>query len=65
MYNREIIGFSVVSMKDANLVYQAFLNCNYPLSNIRIFHTDRGNEFKYKTIDEVISTFDIERSLSN
>lgn len=65
LYNREIIGFSVGPKKDANLVYQAFLNCKYPLSEIKIFYTDKGNEFKNKTIDEVISTFDIERSLSN
>lgn len=65
LYNREIIGFSAGPKKDANLVYQAFLNCKYPLTDIKIFHTDRGNEFKNKTIDEVINTFEIERSLSN
>jgi putative transposase len=65
LHNREIIGYSAGPNKDANLVYQAFLNCKYPLSDIKIFHTDRGNEFKNKTIDEVINTFDIERSLSN
>ena len=27
-------------------------------------YTDRGNEFKNKAIDHVLSTFDIERSLS-
>lgn len=37
-------------------------NCN--LSNINIFHTDRGNEFKNKIIDEVLETFNIQRSLS-
>lgn len=56
MYNREIIGFSAGPKKDANLVYQAFLNCKYPLIDIEIFHTDRGNEFKKKTIDEVITS---------
>lgn len=65
LHNREIIGYSAGTKKDANLVYQAFLNCKYPLSKIKIFHTDRGNEFKNKTINEVINTFDIERSLSN
>ena len=29
-----------------------------------MFHSDRGNEFKNKIIDEVIDTFQIKRSLS-
>jgi Transposase and inactivated derivatives len=29
-----------------------------------MFHTDRGSEFKNQLIDEVISTFNIQRSLS-
>ena len=65
LYNREIIGFSAGPKKDANLVYQAFLNCKYPLTDIKIFHTDRGNEFKNKTIDEVINIFEKERDFDN
>ncbi|SHH27154.1 Integrase core domain-containing protein [Tepidibacter thalassicus DSM 15285] len=65
LHNREIIGYSVGDNKNADLVYQAFLNCKYPLSEIKLFHTDRGNEFKNKTIDAVINAFNIERSLSN
>ena len=34
------------------------------LRQIQLFHTDRGNEFKNKTIDEVLDTFQINRSLS-
>ena len=34
------------------------------MNNINIFHTDRGNEFKNKIIDEVLTTFNIDRSLS-
>ena len=34
------------------------------LKNIKIFHTNRGNEFKNKIIDELLKTFKIERSLS-
>ncbi len=33
--------------------------------DIRLFHTDRGNEFKNRTIEELLKTFDIERSLSH
>jgi putative transposase len=64
LHNKEIIGYSVGENKDAQLVYQAFLTCRYPLSEIEIFHTDRGNEFKNKLIDEVVTTFEIKRSLS-
>ncbi|REJ21884.1 MAG: hypothetical protein C6W54_16450 [Bacillaceae bacterium] len=34
------------------------------LQQIQLFHTDRGNEFKNKTIDEALDTFQINRSLS-
>ncbi len=34
------------------------------LSQIKIFHTDRGNEFKNKIIDKILDTFSIKRSLS-
>jgi putative transposase len=65
LHNKEIIGYSVGKNKTAELVYRAFLNCKYPLTEIKIFHTDRGNEFRNKLIDEVIDAFEIERSLSN
>ena len=35
------------------------------LEDIRLFHTDRGNEFKNHVIEELLETFDIERSLSH
>lgn len=65
LHNKEIIGYSAGRNKTAELVYRAFLSCRYPLSDIEIFHTDRGNEFKNKLIDEVVGAFGIERSLSN
>ena len=52
------------SKKNAELVYEAFLNSSVNLSKIEIFHTDRGNEFKNKMINEVLSAFEIKRSLS-
>ena len=64
LFNREIVGYSVGAKKDANLVYEAFMNSTINLSKIKIFHTDRGNEFKNKIIDEVLKVFNIERSLS-
>ena len=50
--------------KNAELVYKAFGTIKTNLSNINIFDTDRGNEFKNKIIDDVLTTFNIDRSLS-
>ena len=36
-----------------------------PLEDIRLFHMDRGNEFKNHLIEEMLETFGIERSLSH
>lgn len=64
LFNREIIGYSAGPNKDANLVYRAFASVKNRLDAITLFHTDRGNEFKNKLIDEVLETFKIKRSLS-
>lgn len=65
LFNREIVGYSAGRNKTAELVYEAFLTSNINLSKVQIFHTDRGNEFKNKLIDEVLEIFDIKRSLSH
>lgn len=62
LFNRKIIGYA--AGKNAELVYKAFGRIKTNLNNINIFHTDRGNEFKNKIIDEVLTTFNIDRSLS-
>lgn len=64
LYNRAIVGFAVGKNKDANLVYQAFLNSKVNLSKVSIFHTDRGSEFNNSQIDEMLHAFNIKRSLS-
>lgn len=64
LFNREIIGYSVGPNKGASLVYKAFASVKTRLDSITLFHTDRGNEFKNKVIDEVLDTFKIKRSLS-
>ncbi|MCP4053325.1 MAG: IS3 family transposase [Mesoflavibacter sp.] len=64
LHNREIIGSSSGIHKSANLVMKAFSSIGTPLYKIQIFHTDRGNEFKNESIDDLLSTFDITRSLS-
>ncbi|MGL4373185.1 MAG: IS3 family transposase, partial [Turicibacter sp.] len=64
LFNREIIGYSCGPNKDAELVKKAFSTVQNNLGEIKIFHTDRGNEFKNQAIDELLKTFKIERSLS-
>ena len=65
LFNREIIGYSAGEHKTAELVKQAFMKVDGNLSEIHIFHTDRGNEFKNETIEELLETFHMERSLSH
>ncbi|AIM16732.1 transposase [Bacillus sp. X1(2014)] len=64
LYNREIIGHSAGPHKNAGLVYQALSTIKADLRQIQLFHTDRGNEFKNRMIDEALETFKIKRSLS-
>jgi len=64
LFNREIIGYSAGKYKTADLVYQAFATIKHDLHNINIFHTDRGNEFKNSTIEGLLDSFEIDRSLS-
>lgn len=64
LHNREIVGYSCGPYKDANLVFKAFSTIRRNLNDIQYFHTDRGKEFKNKIIDQVLSTFNIKRSLS-
>lgn len=64
LYNREIIGYSSGTKKDAQLVKRAFLTIDRPLTHVKLFHTDRGSEFDNQLIDEFLEAFDIQRSLS-
>ena len=64
LFNREIIGYSAGRHKDAELVSGAFSKVNTDLRNIKLFHTDRGSEFKNKLIDNILDSFQLDRSLS-
>jgi len=64
LFNREIVGCSTGPNKDALLVYRALASIKVDLNKVQIFHTDRGNEFKNKLIDDALKTFNIQRSLS-
>ena len=65
LFNREIIGCSAGEHKTAGLVKQAFMSVEGKLSDIHIFHTDRGNEFKNQTIEELLEAFDMKHSLGH
>ena len=65
LFNREIIGYSAEEHKTAELVKEAFQRVEGNLPDIRLFRTDRGNEFKNQIIEELLEAYNIERSLSH
>ena len=62
--NRGIVGHSAGRTRDAGLVLAAFATLDFPLTDVQVFHTDRGGEFDSTRIDELLDVFDIKRSLS-
>ena len=64
LHSRKIIGYAIGRYKDAKLVRTAFYSVRVDLRKINLFHTDRGGEFKNRIIDDILSVFGIERSLS-
>lgn len=62
--NREVVGRSAGPRKDARLVRSAFATLSFPISNIEVFHMDRGSEFDNAEIDLMLEAFGIERLLS-
>ena len=64
LFNREIIGYSCGEHKSAELVKKAFSTIAYPLTEVALFHTDRGKEFDNQTIEKILQAFGITRSLS-
>ena len=64
LYNREIVGHSAGPRKDARPVRSAFATLSFPISDIEVFHTDRGSEFDDAEIDLMLEAFGIEGSLS-
>jgi putative transposase len=61
---REIVGHSAGAHKNAELVHEAFASVKGNLFEIQIFHTDRGSEFDNMLMDELLDSFQIQRSLS-
>ena len=57
LFNREIIGYSAGEHRSAELVKQAFQSVEGNLEEIKLFHTDRGNEFKNQVIEEILENY--------
>ena len=62
---RKILGSAVGTQKNARLVESALYSVQTDLRQINLFHTDRGSEFKNHVIEQVLTAFNISRSLSN
>ena len=43
---------------------RAYATLDFPLTDVQVFHTDRGSEFDNTRIDEPLDVFGIKRSLS-
>ena len=64
LYNREIVGCSCGRRKGARLVKAAFSNVAFPLTDIEVFHSDRGSEFCNGEVGAMLDAFGIRRSVS-
>lgn len=64
LHNREIAGHAAGGRKDARLVESAFAAVPFPLTDVDVFHADRGGEFGDIAIDDMLEAFGIKRSLS-
>ncbi|WP_250235721.1 IS3 family transposase [Bifidobacterium longum] len=62
--NRSITGHSAGRARDASLVLGAFATLGFPLTEVEMFHTDRGGGFDNAKIDGLLDVFDIGESLS-
>ena len=62
--DRGIVGHSAGRTRDASLVLGAFATLDFPLTDVQVFHTDRGGEFDNTRIDEPLDVFGIKGSLS-
>ena len=62
--DRGIVGHSAGRTRDASLVLGAFATLDFPLTDVQVFHTDRGGGFDNTRIDELLDVFGIKGSLS-
>lgn len=63
-FKREIVGYAAGAHKDDRLAKSAFAALDFPLGNIKVFHTSRGSELDNTAIGGLLGAFGIRRSLS-
>lgn len=61
--DRGIAGHSAGRTRDAGLVLAAFAALDFPLTDVQVFHADRGGGFDDTGIDEPLDVFDVKGSL--
>ena len=61
--DRGIAGHSAGRTRDASLVLAAFAALDFPLTDVQVFHADRGGGFDDTGIDEPLDVFDVKGSL--
>lgn len=61
--DRGIAGHSAGRPRDAGLVLAAFAAFDFPLTDVQVFHADRGGGFDDTGIDEPLDVFDVKGSL--
>ena len=64
LVDRGIVGHSAGRTRDAGLVLGAFATLDFLLTDVQVFHTDRGGGFDDTRIDDLLDVFGIKRSLS-
>ena len=62
LYNREIVGFSVGNQHNTALVLEGLTGVD--ISKTRLFHSDRGGEFKGEELLVYLSSSNVENSYS-
>ena len=60
--DRGIAGHSADTSRTADLVMAAFATLDFPLTDVRVSHTDRGGGFDDTGIDEPLDVFDVKGS---
>ena len=61
--DRGIVGHSAGRTRDASLVLGAFAALDFPLTDVQVFHADRGGGFDDTGTDEPLDVFDVKGSL--
>ena len=62
-HDERVHAQAVRTARDAGLVPGAFATLDFPLTDVQVFHADRGGGFDDTGIDEPLDVFDVKGSL--